>query len=267
MKEQGYEGVHLTGHLLRLTFMNPVFYLAILGIFLTALLPAWPDIRMEYEVDVRDILYLFQFPFDVTSFSRITPLLAAMTAAAGFAMDYNSRAVQSMICRMKTAQYTASRFAVCAVSGFLTVLLGWLLYIGVLSFFYPVVNLDGGNYEVYCSRLYGMLLYRGHPFLYMLAQITGLALAGALWASVGMAASAFIPNRYFAVAIPFLINGVLYNLTSDLHWWFSPSNVGKGLQIGDDLTSFLVMLGYFFVLLLLSYVAFHVGAKRRIHHA
>ena len=261
------EKTYLFSFLMKRLVVAPVFYLSIIGVFFTALLPALPDIQMEYEIDVRDVIYLFQFPFDVTSFSRIVPLLAALTAAACFAEDYNSRYLYGIVTRMKVRQYTTCRFSVCATAGFLTVLLGWTIYIGSISAFYPMVNMAAGNYQTFCDRLYGVLLYHGHPVLYMMVQVIGLAISGAFWAAVGLAISAYAPNRYLAIASPFLINDTLYNLTNDLHWWFSPSNVAKGLELGGNLISFTATLLYFGALLLLLYILFHIGVQRRLCHA
>lgn len=262
-KEAGmHEGWNLIAYELRRLFFNPIFYGTIFCVVLAATLAAWQDIRLGYEG--LDVVFLFQYAFDIGSFSRLLPILAALSASASYVADLNSGILNFVRARMRTGQYMRSRFFSCACSGFLTLFLGWTVYIALLSLRFPVAVTDAGNYETYCERLYGFLLYRGHPVLYILVQVLGSAICGGFWAVVGLTVSAYLPSSFVAIAAPFLINDILYSLVNaSAEKWHSPSNVAKGIAVGGDLTSFLTMTGYFAALTLLCYFLFSWKFKRR----
>ena len=266
MKISSCGSFNLTYYSLKRLFYDPLLYGAILCVTLAALLPAWQDIRLDYEG--LDVIFLFQYPFDIGSFSRILPLAAALTASTSYVADRSSGMLNFVLSRLTIGQYSRSRFAVSVCAGFLTLFLGWALYIASLSLHFPIVNIHAGNYESYCTDLYGTFLYRGHPVLYMMVQVVNSAICGGFWAAVGLAVSAYLPNRFVSIAAPFLINDTLYNLVNaSPEKWHSPSNVAKGILVGTDSMSFMIMLGYFITLLALCYLLFYFGVKRGYRHA
>ena len=57
-----------------------------------------PDIRANY--DTLDIVYLFRFTYDIGSFSRLLPLLAAFVMADAVAQDFCDHTMPFLLARM-----------------------------------------------------------------------------------------------------------------------------------------------------------------------
>lgn len=256
-------GYNMASYSMKRLLVNPVLYSAIVITCLLVFIPASRDINLDYEG--LDVVYLFRYTYDIGSFSRMLPLLAAVTTASGFVQDYNSKMLNMLLARMNTFQYTISKYIVCLCGGFLTMFCGWSLYVALLSVRYPIALADASNFSVFCSELYGVFLYRGHPYLFILPYILGSSICGGFWAVTGLTFSTYIPNKLIATAFPFFLNEALYDLTNIASLkWYSPSNVAKGIPIGGNLTSFICLLSYFIFLIVGVYWLFHVGVRRRV---
>lgn len=226
----------------------------------------WPDIQADY--DGLDVVYLFRFAYDIGSFSRLLPLLAAFVMADTVAQDICDHVTPFLLSRMRMNTYINCNYAVCAISGFVTIAAGWLAFILLLHVRYPFAIPNSMNFEGYGQQPFGEWLQKGKPLMYMLFYVFSAAVCGSLWACVGMASSAFHPNRKVAIASPFIINILLYNITYIVKGpWHSPSDVAKYISLENDLSTFLSMLCYFAVLHFFVYAVFRLKMKWRFTHA
>ena len=226
----------------------------------------WPDIQADYNE--LDVIYLFRFTYDIGSFSRLLPLLAAFAIADTVAQDICDHTTPFLLSRMRINTYINCNYASCAVSGFVTIAVGWIAFILLLRVRYPFAMPGSGNFESYSQQPFGQWLQNGIPLVYMLFYVFSAAVCGSLWSCVGLASSAFYPNRKVAIASPFIINILLYNIAYIATGpWHSPSDVAKYIPQGNDFSTFLSMLGYFAALHFLVYTVFRLKMKWRFAHA
>lgn len=226
----------------------------------------WPDIKADYHG--LDVVYLFRFTYDIGSFSRLLPLLAAFAIADTVAQDICDHTTPYLLSRMRINAYINCNYAACAISGFITIAVGWLVFILLLRVRYPFAIPNSMNYEAYSQQPFGVWLQKDIPFVYMLFYVFSAAVCGSLWACVGLTSSAFYPNRKVAIASPFIINILLYNIAYiAMGPWHSPSDVAKYIPLENDLSAFLSMICYFAVLHTLVYAVFRLKMKWRFAHA
>lgn len=161
--------------------------------------------------------------------------------------------------------YVHSKFLVAAVLGGLVLLLGGLLFMLALATRVPLVT----DAE--------LLEFQGYPFYDALASRNGLAyfavilylsfLGGALWASVGLCASAYFPSIYVAVCAPFLFRFTLTELGRLLRL---PNSLRLELllaargQIYSDAVTLAVTTAAVLALILLCDAMFAKRVRRRI---
>ena len=240
--------------------------ISILCLVLMNYLVIFPDIKADFEK--LDVLYLFRFAYDIGSFSRLLPLLAAFVMSDIVAQDISDNIIPFSLSRMSVNKYINTNYLSCAVSGFLTIAVGWITFIFLLRIRYPFAVSSAGNYQGYAQQPFGQWLQKDLSLVYMLFYVISASICGSLWACVGLASSAFCPNDKVAIATPFIINLLLYNVAYIATGpWHSPSDVAKYIPQANDCFTFGSMLGYFLALHLLVYAVFRIKMIRRFAHA
>ena len=73
-------------NLLKMKMLSIRLIISVFCMVFMNFLVVMPDIRANY--DTLDIVYLFRFTYDIGSFSRLLPLLAAFVMADAVAQDF-----------------------------------------------------------------------------------------------------------------------------------------------------------------------------------
>ena len=124
------------------------------------------------------------------------------------------------------------------------------------------------NLENFILQPFGQWLQNKNPCVYIASYIFSSALCGSLWSCVGLAVSAFYPDRKVALASPFIINILLYNMAYiSTGPWHSPSDVAKYISQANDAMTFLCMAGYFVLLHVVVHRIFRFKMRWRFIHA
>lgn len=150
------------------------------------------------------VLYFY---FNAISFGGVFShymfaILAALPFAASYSIEQQNGAVVYRILRSSKRNYCSTKILVSAISGGLTACIGCLLFILALSTYLPLITtrqvLELSTFP------YGCTLSIGGGVPYFVISLYLAFLRGALYSSVGMCVSAFLPNPYIAVCSPMI---------------------------------------------------------------
>jgi hypothetical protein len=144
--------------------------------------------------------------------------------------------------------YAVSKLLASALSGFLVTFTGILLYALILLTRLPFFT------RITTGDAYVPLLEAGKPVQYLLVSSAHLSLSSVVFAVAALWISAYIPNRFTAIAAPAVLYFALYRLT---RFWEIPPFLNVATLVegtyhaGSPLASFLVKLGTVTVLCVL----------------
>lgn len=159
---------------------------------------------------IYNALFTTQTLITSSFFGYIIAILGAVPFAANFAEEWKSGVSKSVICRSGVKKYAISNIVVCALSSFVTITLGMMIFAVVLNgFAMPIEELDEYAAAQYLKIPYGKIIVAGYPFLYILARVTAFAAANSVAVVMGMTVSAFFPDKYIAVCSPLVFMSVI----------------------------------------------------------
>lgn len=243
---------------------SPVFYLSILMVFALCVLSAKETI-FDITIPRIDLAYVLDLIMDMSHFQQLLILLAALPFAAGFCNDWCCQYIRPVVVRSGVKKYALSKVLVCALSAFLVILIGMSLFFVIVGFLLPVAHPNPINEPV---PPYGVFLEGPAPFLYLLCVCSLFALSASLWAVIGLAVSARLPNKFVAICTPLIASYVLPELTLYLP---SPCNLyflarGRNILHQGAVVSFLYCAGVFLALIAVAGYLFYWTVKRRMRN-
>lgn len=143
----------------------------------------------------------------------IVPLLAVLPFADSYALDRGLGYVRHVLVRSAYRSYLLAKLTANALTGGLAVAVPILVLFGYANLAYPrgLMAPDASRIVVggYPFGPFGAL-YRSAPDLYVLFLVCLGFLVGVVYATLGLAISCCVENRYVVLATPFL----LYNLAN-----------------------------------------------------
>ena len=197
------------------------------------------------------------------------PLVAALPAAAAFAVDWNSGFAVPAVLRSGTRRYLRSKLLAACIGGGLAPLLGRLFFVIFLHILYR------GDVSM-AAEMFGSDGAMGVAFTgvggyigYFAAALFVQFLAGAFWAAAALAFSAYVPNVLWTVCLPLILHRLFLELDAwtDLPAWLNLSllqDSETGLTFAPGL---LTAVGIFAALIAVSAVLFYRRGKRRLTYA
>ena len=197
------------------------------------------------------------------------PLVAALPAAAAFAVDLNSGFAVPAVLRSGTRRYLRSKLLAACIGGGLAPFLGRLLFVGLLHVLYR------GDVTM-AAEMFGPEGAMGIAFTGIAGYVGYFAgvlfvqfLAGAFWALAALAFSAYVPNVLWTVCLPLILHRIFLELDAwtNLPAWLNLSllqDSETGLSFAPGL---LAAVGIFGALIAVSAVLFYRRGKRRLTYA
>lgn len=206
--------------------------------------------------------------FGVIIFSL--PALAALPYAHSFADEYQTGYLWQSMPRQGVIPYALHKFMSVTLAGALSVGLGMALFAVLVSILYlpsdPASNpaLILPLEDTIWRNLYGV--WGGLPFF--IVQIILAMLFAMVWSGVGLLISAFIPNRYMAVAAPLVVYYALSSLCqlTGLHFLDPAEMLVQNDLIGYNL-GFSYIIGCQISFILLLALAFIWRIRGRYRYA
>ena len=245
-------------------FSSPVFYLSIIGVTALSFISIWERIS-TIEAGVT-VTYSFDIFISLTMLKKLVVLFAALPYVASFCSDWKFQYIKLIVIRTGVTKYVWSKVFTCFVSGFLTVFIGLILFIAILSLkvpLFPSKNFDQSAYQPFGSLAVGEF-----PILFLLVQIFVFSLAAALWSVVGLAVSAFIPIHFVAVAAAVIASYFLEQLTWILPKWLNLYLITKSADVihQGPFISFVYFLFIFILFSILAGLLFSYQVRRRVRN-
>ena len=156
-------------------------------------------------------LELFSVSMGISDFTPFAVIFAVLPYGTAFCMDCKTEYSNSIVSRIGVNQYVRGRLISTALSG-ASVMGMMMLLISLFCRFAAGIPetpesagfLRGGPWEKLPFLMHGIIFYLLRIFLAMLF--------GSLWATVGLAFSAAVPNPYAALILPFVVYQVLWYL-------------------------------------------------------
>lgn len=168
-----------------------------LCIIVTAVIQALSVVGFMQED--TSVWYLMQFSVLSGSTFFTLYLLPAFSYSSTLAEEWSNRSSIFWTIRGGIREYTASKIITTAISGFITVWAGLVLFAGIASIWAPVYN------HSISTSPYEAVIAGKHPWLGLIGFITDNACSGAIVAAMGMMISTWIMNSYIAFVSPLAI--------------------------------------------------------------
>lgn len=225
-------------------FRNRFFYFAVLlGCSIVALhivlyvIPA-PKITEEglrhgqYPLSLFNRWIGFMFTALPTSlFYFLFPVIAALPFGDSYFIDKKSGFIQNICVRTKKQYYYLSKYISVFISGGTAVVIPLVLDLWITAMIVPAVIPDAstGLFPIMERSMWSSLFY-SHPYLYTLGYIVIDFIFGGLFATLALASSCFIYNRFVILLMPFLLYMAIFFITDinfageyNIHQFLKPS--------------------------------------------
>lgn len=251
-------------HLLRAYFYklltSPNVYIGIIGIaslsFFSIFVNNWGCLN-------DTVISNFDYLLNVDATRKIIVILGAVSFAANFAEEWNNSVTTSVALRCGTRKYAISNIICVFVSSIITVFLGIILFVGIAALFADKFSTLSGSYR----KPFAPIFENNVPFFYVAYKSFVLAVSCGTWSVIGLAVSAFFPNKYVAVTAPIVISYLLERAT----FFNSNQFCIVQLQIGELGFNSLwgqlfYCIGFFTVLAAAGGAVFYVILKRRVQN-
>jgi hypothetical protein len=155
------------------------------------------------------VVYHFNYAVRFGDAQNVIIFATTFAFAAGFCADRNSGMIRFIIGRSNQRRYALSKCLSCSLAGGLSVMLGALLFLVFLLSQGMALLPSAAELNMHYSwQAFGRLLLGPAPWVYFVCIFFVLFLQGMFWASIGLLASGFLPNRYVAYTTPFLVSVV-----------------------------------------------------------
>lgn len=238
-------------------FLSGRFMVSVFGIVLVLFLTSFQMIS-----PLSDVISVVMISGS-GNFTLIIGLLPLIPYATTFATEWEERATSFWLIRSGVKNYVVSKIIVSAISGFMTTFIAILLYALILLIKLPFFT------KIATGDAYVSLLEMGMPIRYLLFSAAHLSLSSALFATVALWVSTYIPNRFTTIVAPIVLYFMLYRLT---RFWDLPPYLNLGTllegtyQAGSPLTTMMLKLGIVMVFCIIIGCSTVGQIRRRVQH-
>lgn len=207
------------------------------------------------------------FMHSVSGFDLFAPILAVLPATTLFCEDYNSGYIKSILGRTEKRRYITETIFCSSIAGGLAMFIPTLISnaLMVICFQPNSVGIKLGYEDFLDEGIFANIQYVWGGLVVVIILTVLSFLFGAVWSNIGLCISAFIPNKYIALAFPFVLyfssHLILYRL-GESALLFSPVNmIMPNAAVIPSLSYPFVYQG---VLLLLTVWLFKQAVQRRL---
>ncbi len=202
-------------------------------------------------------VYVIDVMLNLGLLKKVLVFFAALPAVTLYCQDQNSGFIRSIVVRSGIRNYTRSSFLACAVSGFVSLFSGLVIFFGIVSVFCPVKSYEAGG--IYDG------IAQSAPILYTLIELSIFSFYCTMWTMVGFALSSVIPNKYVALGSPLIFGYLLEELTDKFPTYLNLYRLSHCSDVfaKSAATDYLYTIGLFLLVIVFSGVMFSYFAGRR----
>ena len=242
---------------------SPLFAVAVIAALALMIYPIFGNLTRIFD-HPQPYLYYINGIHTFGTFDLFAPAIAAIPCGAAFYNDYGSGFCKFILPRTSKIKYLLAKAFTCGITGGLALFLPNFLLFGFILLF---GNPHSSELNLLQGSVLGSIEHANNGVNVMLVLLLLAFLFGAGWALVGLAVSAFIPNKFAAAASPFMIYFALSTALSldDNCFIFSPMNMLYPNALAIPSITFCVI--YLLVLIVVSAAIFILRAYRRLKNA
>lgn len=239
--------------------ISPLFAVAVIASLALMIYPIFGNLTHIFD-NPQPYLYYINGIHTLGTFDLFAPAIAAIPCGASFYNDYGSGFCKFILPRTSRLKYLLVKTFTCGITGGLALFMPNFLLFSILLLF-------GNPHSSELNLLQGSVLSSLEHANVILVLLLLAFLFGAGWALMGLAVSAFIPNKFAAAASPFMIYIALSTALSldDSCFIFSPMNMLYPNALAIPSITFCVI--YLLVLIVISAAVFILRAYRRLKNA
>lgn len=249
----------IRGYLYRIV-RNPSTYIGILGVYAICLSNLNGLMINEYTTVIRRIdLFL-----DLDAFRKLAVIFAAIPFTSNFADEWKHNITTNCITRKGIKKYAVSNVLLCAITAFIAVFIGIMLYMLTASCFSDFDRPDQNIYEGYP---YCELLNDGPRWLYPVIRIFIFSVSCSMWCVMGLMMSAFIPNKYVAICSPVVASYVVERITMQLPAKLSLYSLSLSVPlVGNSIITFVYTMFVFTGITAACGIGFYIILQKRVQN-
>lgn len=243
--------------------ISPLFAVAVIAALALMIYPIFGNLTRIFD-HPQPYLYYINGIHTFGTFDLFAPAIAAIPCGAAFYNDYGSGFGKFILPRTSKIKYLLAKAFTCGITGGLALFLPNFLLFGFLLLF---GNPHSSDLNLLQGSVLGSIEHANSGVNVMLVLLLLAFLFGAGWALMGLAVSAFIPNKFAAAASPFMIYFALSTALSldENCFIFSPMNMLYPNALAIPSITFCVI--YLLVLIVVSAAIFILRAYRRLKNA
>ena len=209
-------GKRLFLNLLKYDFSRSVnikMFIAIIISSFIVLLDSWDSIGSVIKNDfIAGSLSSYYFYFNSVIYAGVyasyfLPILSVLPYGTAYCLEKEAGITSFIMARTSKWKYCISKFFIGILSGGIALASGIILLILLLSTRLSLVTQE--IIEEAAMFPFQTYLAKGDGIVYFVIAAYRAMLTGMLWASVAIAISAYIPNKYVVIISPFIIKFVL----------------------------------------------------------
>ncbi|MCR5793663.1 MAG: hypothetical protein K6G65_10885 [Lachnospiraceae bacterium] len=137
-------------------------------------------------------------------------LVATVAYSASFCVDWQSKYYYSVISRGSICKYGVSKYMATLLAGGISLMVGMLIFFLILSIKQPVFLPSPEMIEVEMSGdAFADVLMTGNIGAFILLYCFQFFIMGGFAATLGLCISVYMPNKYIAYIMPFIVAFVL----------------------------------------------------------
>lgn len=138
----------------------------------------------------------------------LIPILVSAVFSTSFLDDLYSEFYRFQLMRCSRAQYFSAKLIACVLSAFLSMWLGMVLFLLAMGSRFPLLMPEDIvlSYESAYMLNGSVFLQKGHSLAYLMTAVTLRSIAMIVWPLCAMAVSAYVPNRFVVLGMPWLLD-------------------------------------------------------------
>lgn len=169
-----------------------------------------------------DILGIYNFIIHFDRFRILILIVLSAVYTSSYCVDINQNYLNIIMARVSLKIYAISRIVSNAIAIMTAYFLGVLLYIGLLSIWYPLMNYENTIHSRGMFMIFQDLPPEDHPVLIIVALSVLLVLSVIVLSNAGFIISSLIPDPFVTVSTPailyFLLGCLTYFLPEILYY-------------------------------------------------
>jgi len=243
------------------------FYTGVIGFVCIHLFNIIPELSITNS---SPVLYYFSNRTGIGAFEMILLFCMALIYSTSFCTDWNQGYYKYSIIRQTKSSYICSKVIVTVLSTFIACMIGYIVYLVILSFFRPLFPGNAEEWQYYIEgsgAAFAEILASRMPILYYIVDILPEAFMYAFLSVFALYISTKSTNIFIVLSSPIIFYYV-YNYLSGtfkfpyiMLWQF----MDQGVLFWESwyLNIIATFLYYLIGILLMGYL-FSKGVKRRI---